>query len=345
MSNQKVRVAHLGLGRWGKNILRNLYELGVLEVACDPSPTIIAERSKQYPDLRFTTDSESVINDPSIQAVVISTPAATHYTLAKAALKAGKDVFVEKPLSLRVKEGLELCKLAHEMGRILMVGHVLQFHPAICKLKQMISVGDLGKINYLLSNRLNLGALRTEENILWSFAPHDISVMLLLFGESPLKVSAFGGDYLNKGIFDTTLSTLEFKNGAKSHIFVSWLHPFKEQKMVVVGSKAMVVFDDLAENKLMLYPHEVQWKDGKIPVAQMSDGRPVAIEPGEPLRLELVHFLRCVITREQPKTNGVEALRVLKILAALEQSLRDGNPVPVQDTIDLQYIEEVRAVV
>lgn len=345
MENQGVRVAHLGLGRWGKNILRNLYELGVLEVACDPSQAIVAERSKQYPDLRFTTDPEEVINDPKIQAIAISTPAASHYQVAKAALKAGKDVFVEKPLALRVKEGLELCKLAHEYGRILMVGHVLQYHPAVCKLKSMISGGELGKINYLLSNRLNLGALRTEENILWSFAPHDISVMLHLFGECPVRVAAFGGDYLNKGVYDTTLSTLEFKNGTKGHIFVSWLHPFKEQKLVVVGSKAMAVFDDVAEHKLMLYPHEVQWRDGKIPIAQMQDGKPVQLDPGEPLRLELVHFIRCLITREQPKTNGLEALRVLKILSSLEDSIRGGKPSDVQDVVEFSFGELGRAAV
>ena len=181
---------------------------------------------------------------------------------------AGKDVFAEKPLALTVKEGEELVKIASAKNRILMIGHILQYHPAIIKLKAYISSGELGKIQYIYSNRLNIGKLRVEENILWSFAPHDISVILMLLEEESAEVSAFGDDYLNKGIYDTTLTTLEFKNGVKGHVFVSWLHPYKEQKLIVVGSKAMVVFDDMSDDKLFLYPHKIEWKDGKVPVAQ-----------------------------------------------------------------------------
>jgi UDP-2-acetamido-3-amino-2,3-dideoxy-glucuronate N-acetyltransferase len=181
-------------------------------------------------------------------------------------------------------------------------------------LKSLIASGELGKIQYIYSNRLNIGKLRTEEDILWSFAPHDISVILMLLGEEPVKVSASRGDYLNNGICDVTLTTMEFRNGVKGHIFVSWLHPFKEQKLVVVGSKAMAVFDDISKEKLFLYPHTIEWKDGKIPIAQKADYQVIPLEQKEPLKEELGHFVECVRKRKKPKTDGVEGLRVLKIL-------------------------------
>jgi UDP-2-acetamido-3-amino-2,3-dideoxy-glucuronate N-acetyltransferase len=243
----------VGLGYWGQNILRNLYELTVLHTACDNDPQIIAERKAKFPNLNFTTSFDEMVNNPDIKAVAISTPAATHYHLAKQSLLAGKDVFVEKPLALTVKEGEELLRLAEKESRILMVGHILQYHPAVLKLKEIISAGELGKIQYIYSNRLNIGKLRTEENILWSFAPHDISVILTLLEEEPISVSAFGGDYINDGVCDTTLTFLEFKNGVKGHIFVSWIHPYKEQKLIVVGSKGMAVFDDVSKEKLFRF--------------------------------------------------------------------------------------------
>src|SRR5207237_8225303 len=186
--------------------------------------------------------------------------------LAKAALEAGKDVLVEKPLSIEVEQGEELVKLAAAKHRILMVGHILRYHPAISKLQELIRDGALGKINYLYSNRLNIGKIRTEENILWSFAPHDISVMLALLNEMPARVSCDGGAYLNRHVSDVTLSHFDFPSGVQAHIFVSWLHPVKEQRLVVVGSEKMAVFDDTAEHKLVLYPHRVEWKN-RVPTA------------------------------------------------------------------------------
>jgi len=250
----------IGLGYWGKNILRNLYELGVLHTACDSEQSIISERKETFQDINYSTNFDDVIKEPDIKAVVIATPAVTHYELVKQALMEGKDVFVEKPLALTVKEGKELVDLAEKEDRILMVGHILQYHPAVIKLKELISSGELGKIQYIYSNRLNIGKLRTEENILWSFAPHDMSVILMLLDEEPIRVSAMGGDYLNNGICDITMTTMEFRNGVKGHIFVSWLHPYKEQKLIVVGSKAMAVFDDMSEEKLFIYPHKIEWK-------------------------------------------------------------------------------------
>ncbi len=320
MENKK-NVSLIGLGYWGKNILRNLYELGALHTACDFNEDIINERKNNFPDIHYTKSIKEVLENPEIEAVAIASPAITHYEIVKKSLLAGKDVFVEKPLALNVKEGSELIELAQKEKKIIMVGHILQYHPAVIKLKEMISNGELGRIQYIYSNRLNIGKLRTEENILWSFAPHDISVILSLLGEEPVKVMAFGGDYLSRGVCDTTMTTLEFRNGVKSHIFVSWLHPFKEQKLIVVGSKAMIVFDDVSEEKLFIYPHKIEWKEGKIPVAQKAEFSAVPIEKKEPLKEELKHFIECVSERKTPITDGSEGLRVLNILEKAEVSI------------------------
>jgi len=321
MNDQKRCIAQIGLGYWGKNILRNLYELGVLHSACDTSPKTIAERRSSLPDINYLSSPKTLFTDNSIKAIAIAAPAENHYELVKKSLLSGKDVFVEKPLALTVKEAGELVQTAEAENRILMVGHILQYHPAVIKLKELISSGELGKIQYIYSNRLNIGKLRTEENILWSFAPHDISVILSLIGEEPVTVSAHGGDYLSKGIYDTTMTTMEFRNSVKSHIFVSWLHPFKEQKLVIVGSKAMAVFDDVSKEKLFIYPHKIKWQGGKIPVAEKADYYTVEIDKKEPLREELSHFADCVLTRKRPLTDGIEGLRVLKILEHAEESL------------------------
>ncbi len=254
--NSNIKIGLVGLGYWGKNILRNLYELDVLDTVCDSNFKVIEKRKKDFPSLKFTSSFDDILNNPEINAVAIATPAVTHYELVKKALNANKDVFVEKPLALKYDNGKELVALAQKKNKILMVGHILQYHPAIIKLKEIVKKGELGKVQYIYSNRLNIGKLRVEENILWSFAPHDISVILEFMEEEPSKINSFGESYLSKGIYDVTLTTLEFKNKVKAHIFVSWLHPFKEQKLIIVGSKAMAVFDDLTKEKLFIYPHQ-----------------------------------------------------------------------------------------
>jgi len=321
----KREVALIGAGYWGRNILRNLFEMGVLHTVCDTDSDVIVSVKKKYPGVNFTTSLGEVLKDREIKAVVIATPAVTHFSLARRALNRGKDVFVEKPLALTSKEGKELVEIAKRRGKILMVGHILIFHPAIKRLKELIDKGELGKIYYIYSNRLNIGKLRIEENILWSFAPHDISVTLMLMEEDPVKVSSFGGDYLMRGIVDVTLTTLEFQNGVKAHIFVSWLHPYKEQKLVVVGSKAMAVFDDLSDIKLSLYPHRIEWKRGKIPVAEKAQRIPVEVDMKEPLREELEHFIYCIKERITPRTDGREGVRVLKILERAQKKLQRGK--------------------
>ena len=259
-------IAVVGCGQWGKNLVRNLAELSALRLACDVEPTRLASLRERFQDIKLTTSFSEVLKDDGISGIVIATPASSHYALAKEALLAGKDVFVEKPLAMKVSQGKDLVELANKNSRILMVGHLLRYHPAVVKLKALIDEGKLGRLYYMYSNRLNLGRFRIEENILWSFAPHDISAVLYLLGESPIQVSAHGGSYLNHGIPDVTVTTMEFRSGVKGHIFVSWLHPYKEQKLIVVGSKGMAVFDDLSDDKLFVYPHRIEWQDGKIPV-------------------------------------------------------------------------------
>ena len=319
-----------GLGYWGKNILRNLYEMGVLRTACDADLPAIDTYRQKYPDIDYTSSFSDLLADREIKGIVLATPAVTHYELVKRSLEAGKDVLVEKPLALTVPEGERLVEIADANGRILMVGHILQYHPAVKTLKSLIASGGLGKIQYIYSNRLNIGKLRTEENILWSFAPHDISLILDILGKDPTSVTAMGGYYLNKDIADTTITTMEFGDGVIGHIFVSWLHPYKEQKLIVVGSKAMVVFDDVSTEKLLIYPHEIEWREGKIPIAQKADCQTVPIESGEPLRNELDHFVECVESRRKPLTDGVEGLRVLKVLDAAEKSLQSKRETHTQ---------------
>ncbi len=339
METRKI-IGLVGLGYWGKNILRNLYTMGVLHTASDFDAKVISESADKLPGINYTTSFEEILQNPIIKAVAIATQAITHYELVKKSLQSGKDVFVEKPLALTVQEGKELLDLAEKEKKVLMVGHLLQYHPAIIKLKELISSGELGKIQYIYSNRLNIGKLRTEENILWSFAPHDISVILMLLEEEPLKVLSFGGDYLNKGIYDTTLTTMEFSNGVKGHVFVSWLHPFKEQKLIIVGSKSMCVFDDLSKEKLFIYPHSIEWSNGKIPVAQKAEYKTVKINNAEPLKEELKHFVECILERKKPKTDGYEGLRVLKILESAEKSLSIKRDIKAYQHFTNNYIHE-----
>jgi len=267
-------IAVIGCGYWGKNLVRNFYELDSLYAICDADEDLLKSFKDKYPDLETYTDYMDILQHPDIKAVVIATPAVTHFSLAKEALLENKDVYVEKPIAIHYKDGEELVALAAEKKRILMVGHILQYHPAVLKLKQMISNGEIGKINYIYSNRLNLGKIRTEENILWSFAPHDISVILDLLEEFPEEIAAHGGNYLNPNITDVTVTTLSFSCGVKAHIFVSWLHPYKEQKLGVIGDKGMMVFDDVnKDNKLLRYDHKIDWIDRlPRPTAKTASG-------------------------------------------------------------------------
>lgn len=317
-----IKVVVVGSGYWGKNLVRNFHALGALAGICDKDPRVLQDLQKMYDGVPTAQHFDDLFDDsgPSADAVAIATPAENHFELARKSLSAGKHVFVEKPLALTVDEGKELVDLAEQNQLVLMVGHILQYHQAVIKLKELVDNGELGKIQYLYSNRLNIGKIRAEENILWSFAPHDISVILMLLGEMPETVHATGGSYLQHQIPDTTLTTMDFPSGVKAHIFVSWLHPFKEQKLVVVGEQKMAVFDDVSQEKLLLYPHKIEWLQ-RIPVAAKAEAEIVQIEMEEPLKAECQHFLKCVADGVTPKTDGEEGLRVLQVLQASQESL------------------------
>lgn len=323
MSAEK-KIGVIGTGYWGKNLVRNFTELGVISAVSDTDEQMLGTLAQTYNiSARFTNPTD-LINLPEIDAVAIAAPAVNHYELVHAALTAGKDVFVEKPLALDVADAQRLIDLADSTNRILMVDHLLQYHPAVISLKKMIDEGKLGKLRYIYSNRLNIGKLRTEENILWSFAPHDISVILYLVEKFPKDVRAFGEAYLQDGVYDTTVTNLDFSDRLKAHIFVSWLHPFKDQKLVVIGDGGMAVFDDMSKDqKLIFFPHKVEWIKQR-PVASKADLEVIPIESKEPLREACQHFLNCIQQRKKPKTDGVEALNVLKVIAAAQDDL-DGK--------------------
>ena len=335
MKKRAKKIAVVGTGYWGKNLVRNFASLGSLSALCDLHERDLSESKKKYPGIRTTNSLTDILSDSSIDAVVISTPAEMHYQMAKDSLLADKHVFVEKPLALDVEQGEELIRLSDERERILMVGHLLHYHPAVVKLKELVERGELGKIQYIYSNRLNLGKIRREENILWSFAPHDISVILGLTGEMPETACSSGGNYLHEKIADVTLSHLSFPSGIKAHIFVSWLHPYKEQRLVIVGDRKMASFNDLnSKDKLIVYPHIIEWKD-HIPTPSKKEGQVVPVDQVEPLREECRHFLECITNNCQPRTGGPEGLKVLTVLQACQESLENnGKVIPVSRLAD-----------
>jgi UDP-2-acetamido-3-amino-2,3-dideoxy-glucuronate N-acetyltransferase len=327
-------LALVGAGYWGKNLARNFHALGALHTLCDSSAQTLASYGDDYAAVAKESSFDAVLASDEIRAVAIAAPAHLHYQLARQAIEAGKDVYVEKPLCLDVEEAKKLIVLAADAGKILMVGHLLQYHGFVQKLGAMIQAGELGRLLYITSNRLNLGKVRQEENSLWSFAPHDISVILGFAGEVPESVSCQGGSYLTEGVADTTLTQMKFKSGLRAHIHVSWLNPFKEQKLTVVGSEGMAVFDDTKpwDEKLLVYRKYLTWSSGNFPNVTKNDGEPVRVDQSEPLKSECQHFLDCCETRTTPRTDGAEGMRVLQVLHAAQQSLdQDGvnvSPTP-----------------
>ena len=326
MDTTQPNIAVIGSGYWGKNLVRNYHQLGVLKLICDKNETVLSSFQESYPGLGTCIALNEVLNRDDIQGIVIATPAETHYTIAREALLAGKHVYVEKPLVLDEREGENLIQLAEDKNLVLMVGHLLQYHPIFLRLKELTHNGELGRINYIYSHRLNLGKIRREENILWSFAPHDISMILSLAGEEPDTVIATGGNYLHKKIADVTTTHIEFPSGLRSHIFVSWLHPFKVQQLVVVGDRKMAVFDDTQHwtDKLLLYPHKINWHNN-LPIPSKAEAERVDVPQAEPLRMECEHFLKCMANESRPHTDGIEGLRVLRILKASQRSLDAGG--------------------
>ncbi|MFH1007803.1 MAG: Gfo/Idh/MocA family oxidoreductase [Candidatus Latescibacterota bacterium] len=334
-----IRIGQIGVGSWGRNLLRNFDGLRDSQVvmACDANPDVLVGIGQNFPAIRTTAVPDEVISDPEVDAVVIATLPVTHYALAAQALEAGKDVFVEKPMVLAVADGERLVRLAEERGRILMVGHLMEYHSALLQLKDYVDQGDLGDLYYLYSERVNLGKVRKDENALWSLAPHDVSMVLFLMGKEPVRVTAVGQSYLQDGVPDVAFAILHFEGGAMAHIHVSWLDPHKIRKLTLVGSRKMAVFDDMATGEsIRVYDKGVEqsgdystygeslslrWGDVLIPRIAMT----------EPLRAECEHFVASVQTRIPPRSDGRDGLRVLRVLDACQRSMdRQGAPVSLE---------------
>lgn len=326
-------IAVLGCGYWGQNLVRNFKEIGALKMVCDPAEPGRAKARQLAPEAEIASNFNDVFKRDDIQGVAFATPAETHYPLTLQALAAGKDVFVEKPLALNYRQGIEMHKEAVAAGRILMVGHVLEYHPAVLKLREMVAQKTLGQINYIYSHRLNFGKIRTEENALWSFAPHDIAIILRLVGELPLEVTCVGGSYITPNLADVTVSCLHFRTGLRAHILVNWLNPFKEQKLVVMGARKMAVFNDVSKDqKLTLYDQRVDL-DQRQPILQKGEIQNVELSTEEPLRRECVHFLECIRTRQAPLTDSMSGINVLKVLEACQISLQlNGRPTIISES-------------
>lgn len=336
--SERIGISVVGTGDWGANLVRNFANLpgARLVSVCDADPKRLAKTAAQYPDVRAVADVSEVARDPEVQGVVVASSAVSHYPLAKTLLEAGKDVYVEKPITLEVEHAETLCRIAKQKGRILMVGHLLLYHPSVTYMKKLIDDGTVGDVFYVLCQRVNLGKVRKDENALWSFAPHDLSVVLYLLDSEPVDVVARGASFLQEGVEDVVFVDLRFPNGKMAHVHVSWLDPHKERKVTVVGSKKMVVFDDMAPSeKITIYDKGVD-RAGEV----VSYGEMLTIRSGdilipkvpqqEPLRLECLHFVECIRDRKRPLTDGVGGLRVVKVLDAAQRSLKSGGaPVAI----------------
>jgi predicted dehydrogenase len=331
-----ITVAVAGVGGWGKNLARNYHEIpdSRLKYICDLDSSTLARLSTQLPNTNTTSDFDAVLTDPDVQAVVIATPGPTHYAMCKRALEHGKDVYVEKPFVLEVEHAEELIELARRQQRVLMVGHLLEYHPVINKLRELIQANELGDIYYIYTQRLNLGTVRKDENALWNFAPHDISAILYLLDREPTDVCARGQSYLQRGVEDVVFMTLNFADKSMAHVHVSWLDPHKVRKLIIVGSRKMAVFDDVeGTEKLRIYDKGAAQNTDYNSFAEyvslrFGDVLIPYVKVAEPLRLECQHFLECVRTRQQPRSDGYDGLRVAKVLDAAQRSLRkNGLPV------------------
>ena len=325
---EKVCLGIVGLGKWGHNQVRVFSGQPRADVKYihDTSREAVDRHLEQYPFLKAARSFEEILEDPQVQALVIATPAATHYELARRALEAGKDVLVEKPMTVDVEQAERLCELSEQNGRLLQVGHLLLFHPAVQFIRQMIDAGELGDIYYLYSQRVNLGVVRNDENALLSLAPHDVSLSNFLLGASPKQVQASGGSYLQAGIEDVIFVTLTYPNGSIAHLHVSWLDPHKVRRLTIVGSRKMVVFDDMqTTEKVRLFDKGVSRLDyenfGELLSVRTGDILIPSVPNTEPLRLQAQHFLDCVSERRRPLVDGRQGLEVVRVLEAAGQQL------------------------
>jgi predicted dehydrogenase len=333
-----INIAVIGSGDWGKNLVRNFSQLENvrLKTVCDTDEKRLQHVRSAYPGVSTTAKLAEVLDDKDINAVVIASPAVLHYQMVEAALRKGKHTYVEKPFTLKSGEAQKLVDLAREKKLILMVGHLLKYHPAVTYLKNLIDSGGIGEVYYLYSQRLNLGKVRSDENAMWSFAPHDLAVINYLLGETPVSVSAWGEAYLQKDIDDVVFMTLGFKSKKIAHVHLSWLDPHKVRRLTIVGSKKMVVFDDTeATDKIKIYDKgaskETNYETyGEYISLRFGDIVIPHLKLTEPLNVLCKHFIDCIAKNKTPLTDGQDGLEVVKILEAAQQSLdQDGVPVRI----------------
>ncbi|MDR0356667.1 MAG: Gfo/Idh/MocA family oxidoreductase [Deltaproteobacteria bacterium] len=330
-TNNPPKVAAVGAGYWGRNLVRDFHALGALKIVCDSNPAVRAEISASYPGVIAVDSLDKALEDPEISAAIIASPAPAHADLAIQALEAGRDVLVEKPLALSLADGLAIVEAAERNKRILMVDHLLNRHPAFVELKRLVNQGHLGQIRRIWSRRLNFGKIRKDENVLWSFAPHDVAMILSLTGRSPSRVHCSGAGFVTPNVHDFVEGFLDF-GPASAHLSVSWLNPFKEQRLAVIGSERTALFDDVAPwgDKLTVYDGRIDVTAGG-PVA-VKDDKPekIALTSRQPLLEQCQAFLNCVKTRQAPAdSDGREALEVMRTLLALDESLRTGEFQPL----------------
>lgn len=331
-----VRIVVIGCGYWGRNLARCFQSLGVLSAVSDTLIERAAVFSREFEVP--ATSLDDILSSSEINAVVIATPAVTHAPIALQTLAKGKHAFIEKPLAMNVEDAEQVRESAEREDRIVLVGHLLQYHPAFLKLRELVACGELGRLQYIYSNHVNLGKIRREENVFWSFAPHDISMILSLSGDMPEEVEAVAHCYLHDKIADVTITHLKFANGINAHMFVSWLHPFKEQKFVVIGDGGMAVFDDGQpwSRKLQLYRHKVTWGNG-MPETSRGDAQAVALDEAEPLKAECQHFVDCIQQGRRPRTDALEGLRVLQVLDAAQRAMTSGEAISLAGARALHY--------
>jgi predicted dehydrogenase len=308
-----VRLGQIGVGQWGKNLARNFATLAELAWVCDIDETQHAGLAGQYSASQITSSVDDVLADDSVEAVVIATPVPTHYELARRALEADKHVFVEKPPAMHAAELEELCELAEDRGKVLMPGHLLLYHPAVEKLKEIVDSGELGDVLYVYGNRQNLGTFRTNENALWSLGVHDLSVLLHLLEEEPSEVRAQGNAFLTGGVEDVVFCYLRFPSGKMAHMHLSWLDPHKIRRITVVGNDKMAVFDDMERDRKITVYENWRTRTGSIYSPK--------VEPAEPLRRESEHFLRLVAGEGDPHKAARDAVPVVRALEQLQAAL------------------------
>ncbi|MDC0947839.1 Gfo/Idh/MocA family oxidoreductase [Gammaproteobacteria bacterium] len=323
MTDQNLAVAVIGAGQWGINHVREFAELGVLAHVVDPDPINRERVIDRWPAVAVSESIEPILDDAAIGGVIIAAPAPLHCSIAAQALRAGKDVLVEKPLALTVADGRMLCELAEDEDRILMVGHLLQYHPIFCAVVERAQQSDFGPIRQIWSHRKQFGRFRSEENALWSLAPHDVSMVNRLFGAAPTALDVVASRSVSSQLADNVFLGLDYANGLSGHVHVSWHHPYKEHRLVVAGEEQMVVFDDALPwpQKLAIYAHRIDWSGGTPKADKCDKPSYLAVEQSQPLVNECQHFLDCMATRQRPLTDGREGLAVLQVLATAQQQL------------------------